>query len=225
MSRSRTSVTGARLRQVAAGGLATLVAALGAAPGHAAARTAARTTCSAADWIGNPLLGPRLLPDAGPLGRMLEGYRRTAGMSPRGYLRRFYEPNRGWRYPGQGGYQITPWGQPVKSVHTLQRGQRVDVFGSYFGRYLAPEGTPYGARAIPPESLNSTRNPARCNYLLFAVRRAFPVYSGPIARGLGQPGLGLQYVLDSAVFPGDVPRESLNIGLLVRRGYLRALKP
>ncbi len=81
------------------------------------------------------------------------------------------------------------------------------------------------ARAIPPASLDSTRNPARCNYLLFRVERGFPVASGPIAPGLGQPGLGLQYVLDASVLPLAGSGGRLDIGALVRRGYLRPLKP
>lgn len=146
-------------------------------------------------------------------------------MSSKRYLRTFYDAHaKSWRYPPQGGYQLTPEQQPVKMQLSLFAGQRVDRFGSDFGGYLSPEGTPYAARAIPPQSLDSTERPSRCNYSRFRVVRDIPVYSGPIAAGLGQPGFGLQYVLDASIFPGAPadPRD-FNVGYLVTAGYLQRI--
>ena len=135
---------------------------------------------------------------------MLAGYDRLAGMTAKGYLRTYYDSaGKTWRYPPQGGYQLTPEGQPVKMQLSLFAGQRIDRFGSEFGGYLSPEGTPYEARGIPPQSLDSKTAPATCNYSRYRVLQTIPVYSGPIAPALGQPGFGLQYVLDAAIFPGS----------------------
>jgi hypothetical protein len=89
----------------------------------ASARPARRTTCSAADYDGNPLYGPRSLPNDGPIGQMLGGYRRFAGMTPGAYVRKWYLPasppptpplEAGWKYPPLGGYLLTAAGRPVK---------------------------------------------------------------------------------------------------------------
>jgi hypothetical protein len=195
--------------------LATLLPASAVARGEAAKRT----TCSTADYRNDARLGPKRLPDAGPLGIVLAGYHRLGGMTPKAYLRTYYDAaNKTWRYPPQGGYQITPDGQPVKMQLSLFAGQRLDRFGSEFGGYLSPEGTPYGARAIPPQSLDTQTNPASCNYSRYKVLQTIPVYSGPIASGLGQPGFGLQYVLDATIFPGSPA--NFNVGYLVANGYL-----
>ncbi|MEY2440594.1 MAG: hypothetical protein QOJ46_20 [bacterium] len=198
--------------------LATVLPAWGVAQGQAASK---RTTCSTADYHGDARLGPKRLPNAGPLATVLKGYRRLAGTTAKGYLRAYYDAaGKTWRYPPQGGYQITPEGQPVKMQLTIFAGQRIDRFGSEFGGYLSPEGTPYGARAIPPQSLDSTTAPGSCNYSRYKVLKDIPVYSGPIAPGLGQPGFGLQYVLDATIFPGAPPAKDFNVGYLVTNGYL-----
>jgi hypothetical protein len=185
----------------------------------AAAKPPARTTCSTADLRGDARLGPKRLPNAGPLATVLQGYDRLAGMTARGYLRTYYDAaGKTWRYPPQGGYQLTPEGQPVKMQLSLFAGQRIDRFGSEFGGYLSPEGTPYEARGIPPQSLDSKTAPASCNYTRYRVLQTIPVYSGPIAPALGQPGFGLQYVLDAAIFPGNPA--GLNVGYLVTNGFL-----
>ena len=107
------------------------------------AAPAYRTTCSAAYCDGNPLYGPRSLPNAGPIGQMLEGYRRFAGMMPGAYVRKWYVPASppptpplaaGWKYPPLGGYPLTVAGRPVKMVVTLFSGMEVDVFGTERGR-------------------------------------------------------------------------------------------
>jgi hypothetical protein len=200
-------------------GLAVLAALLpvwGVEQGQAAAT---RTTCSAADYHNDARLGPKRVPNAGPLATVLKGWDRLADMSAKKYLAAFYDAAaKTWRYPPQGGYQLTPEGQPVKMQLTLFAGQRIDRFGSEFGGYLSPEGTPYYARAIPPQSLDNTTTPETCNYSRYKVLKDIPVYSGPIAAGLGQPGFGLQYVLDAAIFPGSPA--NFNVGYLVTNGYL-----
>ena len=199
--------------------LATLAPAAGIAQAQSSKK---RTTCSTVDFLGDARLGPKRLPNSGPLAKVLAGYERLSGMTPKGYLRTYYDSaGKTWRYPPQGGYQLTPEGQPVKMALSLFAGQRVDRFGSEFGGYLSPEGTPFGARGIPPQSLDSTAKPRTCNYARYRVLKDVPVYSGPIAPALGQPGFGLQYVLDAAIFPGAPanPRD-FHVGYLVANGYL-----
>lgn len=199
--------------------VAALLLAPVAAPEAVAAKPAKRTTCSTIDFRDDARLGPKRLPNAGPLATVLTGYDRLAGTTAKSYLRTYYDAaGKTWRYPPQGGYELTPEGRPVQMQLSLFAGQRIDRFGSEFGGYLSPEGTPYGARGIPPQSLDSKSAPAACNYSRYKVLQTIPVYSGPIAPALGQPGFGLQYVLDPAIFPGNP--QGLNVGYLVANGYL-----
>jgi hypothetical protein len=217
--RDRFSVNRGRVTAMVS--LMALSLAWGAADGQAAAL---RTTCSAADFKGVALYGPKLLPNAGPLYPMLKGYRRFAGMSPAAYVAKWYMPGSGWRYPPQGGYLLTPAGVPITMQVTLFAGLQVDVFGrERHGTYLAPTGTPYAFRAIPPQTLDNKTNPKACNYLNFQVVKPFAVQSGPIAPGLGQPGFGYQYVLDPALIPNSPA--SLDIKYLTTNGYLKRVPP
>jgi hypothetical protein len=178
-----------------------------------------RTTCSTVAYAGNPLLGPKRVPNAGPVARLLRGWQRLAGFSPKGYLRLFYDAvAKSWRYPPQGGYQLTPLGVPVVGSATLIEGQLVDRFGSEGGTYLSPQGTPYGARGIPPESLNPFPGGEPCNYYRYRVLKPFSVNAGPIAPALGQPGFGLQYVLSATYFPGVTER--VNVAYLLTNRYV-----
>jgi hypothetical protein len=180
---------------------------------------APRTTCSTAAYANNPLLGPERLPDAGPVARLLRGWKRLAGFSPRGYLKLFYDKvARSWRYPPQGGYQLTPLGVPVVGPFTLVEGQLIDRFGSEGGTYLSPAGTPYAARGIPPESLDPFPGGEPCNYYRYRVLKPFAVNSGPIAPALGQPGFGVQYVLSNSLFEGVTER--VNVTYLLTNGYV-----
>lgn len=178
-----------------------------------------RTTCSTVAYAGNPLLGPKKVPNAGPVARLLRGWQRLAGYSPKGYLKLFYDAvAKSWRYPPQGGYALTPLGTPVVSAATLVEGQIVDRFGSEGGTYLSPEGTPYSARGIPPESLNPFPGGEPCNYYRYRVLKPFSVNAGPIAPALGQPGFGLQYVLSGTFFTGVTER--VNVAYLLTNGYV-----
>lgn len=183
--------------------------------------TARRTTCSRAAFAGNPLLGPKRLPNAGPVARLLRGWKRLAGLSPRGYLKRFYRAAQRWRYPPRGGYQLTPLGVPVVGPVALIEGQLIDRFGSEGGTYLSPAGTPYGARGIPPESLNPFPGGQPCNYYRYRVLTPFSVNAGPIAPALGQPGFGLQYVLSNTLFAGVTER--VNVSYLLANGYVERI--
>ena len=196
-----------------------------AAPAAKAAKAtpkAKRTTCSRTAFANNKLLGPKRLPNAGPVARLLRGWKRLAGYSPRGYLKLFYDAiAKSWRYPPQGGYQLTPLGVPVVGPVSLIEGQLIDRFGSEGGTYLSPQGTPYAARGIPPESLNPFPGGQPCNYYRYRVLKPFSVNSGPIAPALGQPGFGLQYVLSNTLFAGVAER--VNVSYLLANGYVERI--
>lgn len=178
-----------------------------------------RTTCSTQAFQGDTRLGPKNVPNSGPVARLLRGWQRLAGYSPKGYLKLFYDAvAKSWRYPPQGGYALTPLGTPVVSSATLVEGQVIDRFGSEGGTYLSPEGTPYSARGIPPESLNPFPGGEPCNYYRYRVLKPFSVNAGPIAPALGQPGFGLQYVLSGTFFTGVTER--VNVAYLLTNGYV-----
>ncbi len=103
-----------------------------------------------------------------------------------------------------------------KETTTLQPGTRVDRFGGRFdektgefvdtGNFLAPEGTPYEERALPPGTNEKT-------YSVYEVLKPIEgVKAGLIAPWFGEKGGGVQYTT------GD---KSRSIGSLIQGGYLR----
>ncbi|MFB7664067.1 TNT domain-containing protein [Kitasatospora sp. NPDC056138] len=206
----------------AATGTGTTTVAVG--PVTAGAATPANE-CSAGFHGGDPRLGPQDLPRSGPVGRELTGYRRTGGLTEEKFLATYYSPTAnsgspGWIYPPSDGYVLRPDGTPVEFTVSLLPGQDIDRYGSEYGSFLAPEGIPYAARSIPPQSLDG--NPAAgCNYRDYRVLKPFTVHAGPIAPWFGQPGYGLQYQLDGALVLGAPTR--LNVLWLVDNGYLARL--
>lgn len=160
------------------------------------------------DWR----LGPADLPRSGPIGRMLRGYRPEGPTTSYWFLGCYWqtnpqnEPNKqvgGWWYPDNDGFVLQN-DRPVKHLVTLQKGQMIDLFGKGdSGHFLAPEGTPYAKRAIPPSNLDeySSTSPA-LNYHLYRVVAPFTVEAGPARPWFNQPGLGLQYHTNASV--GDL---------------------
>jgi len=142
------------------------------------------------DWR----LGPRDIVSRGPLGSLLAGYHRTDGLSPRGFLECYWNYSiQGWWFPNNDGFVLDANGVPVKSTGTLQPGQKVDLFGTGTGHFLAPAGTSYAERALPPSNLNTLDNRFPFGYHLYEVVQPITVEVGPIRPWFGQPGLGLQY--------------------------------
>lgn len=168
------------------------------------------------DWR----FGPEELPRRGPLGAMFEDYDRLGDYSPSEFLRCFWNDDTGgWWYPDRDGFALDDSGEPIMRPVELEAGQSLDLFGSGFGRFLAPAGTPYADRAIPPSNLNTYTERYPYSYHLYEVTRPFTVDAGPIRPWFGQPGQGLQYVLNSEYIP-EAP-ERLTIPWLVDNGYLR----
>ncbi|MFJ9835065.1 TNT domain-containing protein [Streptomyces sp. NPDC101169] len=151
------------------------------------------------DWR----LGPSHLPVTGPVARMLKGWKPQDGTSSYWFLGCYWQTSQqnvsGWWYPDNNGFVLRD-GRPVQRTETLRKGQLVDLFGSGRGNFLAPAGTPYAKRAIPPTNLDEY-DPAAppFNYHLYRVIEDFTVQAGPIRPWFGQPGLGRQYVTGKTV--------------------------
>ncbi|MER5597191.1 TNT domain-containing protein [Streptomyces sp. NPDC002265] len=151
------------------------------------------------DWR----LGPTVLPRTGALGQMLRGYRRTDHVSSYWFLGCYWQTDpqtgkSGWWYPDNNGFVLRN-GKPVEHLTTLRKGRLVDIFGSGFGNFLAPAGTPYAKRAIPPSNLDTYVAAYPFSYHLYRVVDPFEVHAGPIRPWFGQPGLGLQYFSDLTI--------------------------
>jgi hypothetical protein len=212
-----------RFRRAFAATLVSLFVVVGPATPSFSATT--RTVhCSAEDFNSDPRLGPRDLPNWGSVGVELRGYDRLAGLTPEQFLATYWDDTAnggqgGWRFPPANGFLIGPNGQPIHEVRVLGVGSKVDRYGSEFGAFLAPSGSPYSRRAVPPQSLDNAADPGACNYSAYRVIRAFAVDSGPIAPAFGQPGKGLQYLLVGAFVAGAPER--LNVRWLVDHGFLQ----
>ncbi|MEW2134291.1 TNT domain-containing protein [Streptomyces sp. NPDC005435] len=151
------------------------------------------------DWR----LGPSRLPRTGPVARMLRGWKPQDGTSQYWFLGCYWQTDQqnksGWWYPDNNGFVLRD-GRPVQETKRLRVGQMVDLFGSGRGNFLAPQGTPYNRRAIPPTNLDeyNASDPAY-NYHLYKVVKSFTVQAGPIRPWFGQPGLGTQYVTSTTI--------------------------
>ncbi|MET8398945.1 TNT domain-containing protein [Streptomyces sp900116325] len=170
------------------------------------------------DWR----LGPKKLPTRGLVAHTLHHYQRLGRLTATRFLNRWWDPaadtgQGDWRYPDADGYAKNPQGRPIAAELVLHKGQKVDRFGNEAGRYLAPAGTKYGKRSIPPSSLNTADPRHPYNYYLYRVTRDVKVCAGPIAPAFEQPGLGVQYVTSSSYCP-KIPRTSVLD--LVRNGTL-----
>jgi hypothetical protein len=164
------------------------------APGHNRAPHPARERYYDNDWR----LGPSHLPTTGAVARMLRGYQRTRGTWRRPFLKCYWQTNprshrSGWWHPSHNGFFLLS-GRPIERRIQLRAGQLVDMFGNGRGRRLAPAGTPYAERSLPPSDLDETNPRYPSAYHFYRVTKPFDVESGLSRPWFGQSGLGLQYV-------------------------------
>lgn len=78
----------------------------------------------------------------------------------------------------------------------------VDRFGSDFGTFVAPAGSPYDQRALPPSNLGRSaqgNSSVKFNYHVYEVQRPVVVVGGPVTPWFGQPGSGTQFELSTSV--------------------------
>jgi hypothetical protein len=88
-------------------------------------------------------------------------------------------------YPDNMGFANGP------STETLPAGAQIDRYGYDSGSFVAPIGTPYNARSLPPESNGP--------YAAYTVLQDIEVQAGTTVPAFGQPGGGTQYLLPSTV--------------------------
>jgi hypothetical protein len=176
----------------------------------------AQVECEKPFYQGNPLLGPQDLPGPGHLvGQLLKDYNRI-GNKPNveAFLREYVDDNGRWRYPSNDGFDGTP------TSKKLRPGEVIDRFGGQSGRFLAPVGTQFKQRSLPPQSLNTCEYEKGVKmpygYYRYKVEKEIPVFSGSSAKWFGQPGGGIQYKIDG-------PRDH-NVGWLVQNRYLSIVK-
>ena len=84
----------------------------------------------------------------------------------------------------------------------LNPGDTFDRFGPGFGQFGSPVGTDFASRGLPPHSLDA-------GYHRYEVVRPIPIWEGPIAPAMAQPGGGVQYYFPQAIVD------------LLNAGYLR----
>ncbi|GII62458.1 hypothetical protein Skr01_25430 [Sphaerisporangium krabiense] len=203
--------------------------AFAAAETHKGARSAAsgEPVCTAPYINEDQRLGPKSLPQKGVLGRILRTYVPLGGLPPQKFLDRYWDWSVNfYRFPPDFGFAHSggyPNGRPLIASKTLRVGERVDRFGSENGAFLAPYGTPYEERGIPPTSLDTFPDSPEypCNYHVYRVIKEFAVDFGPIASAFQQPGGGSQYHLVSRLI-AEAPqnRDEVAVGWLVQNGYL-----
>ncbi|KAH9233443.1 hypothetical protein K456DRAFT_37408 [Colletotrichum gloeosporioides 23] len=169
---------------------------------------------------GDDRLGPKTLPSTIPLGGIAgldSTYRRFGGLCPGEYLAKWWDEYKAggpdYMYPKNQGYGADTAGHSVRYNFTLLPGVYIDRFGSEWGNYTAPAGTPYSMRSLPPRNLNVRDSAYPYNYYVYKVEKAMVVEAGPIAPHFGQPGLGLQFmmpaIMKTLVEQGNVTRVNL----------------
>ncbi|CAM3762531.1 TNT domain-containing protein [Nocardiopsis rhodophaea] len=177
---------------------------------------------------GDPRLGPADLPDDGVVGELMHGYQRLGGLSPTEFLNRYRrtstdprtgEAEESWIYPAHQGFATV--GGVVQSWKVdVAAGTMLDRFGSPWGSFLAPAGTPYAQRSLPPDSLNTWPGGPAHNYRCYQVLDEFTAEVGPIAPAFEQPGGGDQLFLDPALVPEGTGLGHVGVNSLAEWGYV-----
>lgn len=167
-----------------------------------------------------PELGPAALPSTPPVGPLMFFYRRFGSLTADQFTAK-YRSGGSWVYPPADGFLLIG-GQPVRYRQKLTAGSRIDRFGYPGGAYLAPAKTLFRQRALPPQNLTTPVGTPQSNYHLYCVLVPFDVDAGLIAPWFEQPGLGLQYKLETSYLPtGAMP----SVSWLIAHGYLVEERP
>ncbi|OQE46445.1 hypothetical protein PENCOP_c001G05719 [Penicillium coprophilum] len=166
---------------------------------------------------GDPRLGPKELPGFFPLSNELETYARFGELCPIEFLEKWTlnasDPKGYWIYPDSDGFAVTSENESILGNFTLRVGQKLDRFGSEYGKFLAPLGAPYIERSLPPSNLFAPpKSSFPYNYHVYEVTKEFDILLGPIAPWFEQPGFGSQLLAQSSVLD------------LLNGGYLKRLE-
>jgi hypothetical protein len=145
---------------------------------------------------------------------IVRGWHPTGGMTWEDFASEFGTPQ-ARSYPVNDGF---PPGYVPQAAH-LPEGAIIDRFGSQYGRYLAPDGTPFVDRALAPESVGGEYN----RYMVTgkSLPPGWKIVEGPVQPYYGQlpsPG-SLQYMI---LGPDGV---RVSVKELVDRGILDEYGP
>lgn len=145
---------------------------------------------------------------------VMRGWDPTGGMRWDDFASHFGTPG-SRNYPLNDGFPPGYVPQPAQ----LPEGAIIDRFGSEYGRYLAPDGTPVADRALAPESVGGDYN----RYMVtgMPLPPGWQIVEGPVQPYYGQtpsPG-SLQYMI---VGPDGV---KVNVKELLDRGILDEYGP
>lgn len=168
-----------------------------------------------------PAMGPAQLPSTPPVGPLVFAYSRFGTLSEQQFIAK-YRTTTGWIYPPDDGF-LTIGGYVLRDEVTLKPGRRIDRFGYPGGAFLAPTGTLFLQRALPPQNLNTPTGTTRSNYHVYCVLKSFDVDGGPIAPWFEQLGLGVQYKLVAAYVPASAG--AISVTWLITNGYLVEERP
>ncbi len=121
---------------------------------------------------------------------IVRGWEPTGGMAWDDFASQFGTPQ-ARNYPLDDGFPPGFVPQPAQ----LPEGAIIDRFGSEYGRYLAPDGTPFADRALAPESVGGASN----RYMVTGkpLPPGWQIVEGPVQPYYGQtpsPG-SLQYMI------------------------------
>ncbi|GAA0929727.1 TNT domain-containing protein [Streptomyces thermoalcalitolerans] len=178
-------------------------------------------------FCGDWRLGPKRLPQRGLVADILRDYHRLGNLTAVQFLNTWWDPAEdagqgNWKYPPFDGFALNSNQQPIAAPLVLHAGQLVDRFGNENGRFLAPAGTKFGQRSIPPSNLNTEDPRYPYNYHLYRVTRDVTVCAGPAAAAFEQPGGGIQYATSSTAACPTLP--FANVSALVANGTLVRVK-
>ncbi|BCS17335.1 TNT domain-containing protein [Aspergillus puulaauensis] len=165
---------------------------------------------------GDSRLGPVKYPTKFPLRTELRTYSRFGSLCPAEFLEKWatsVQPDGGYIYPPSNGFIVDTENVAIIGNVSLPVGQKLDRFGSEYGTFLAPLGSPYIERSLPPSNLVTYDGEYPFNYHVYQVTTEFVVGLGPIAPWFEQPGLGTQFVAP------------MNVLGLIDGGFLKRLEP
>ncbi len=144
---------------------------------------------------------------------VVRGWDPTGGMSWDDFASQFGTPE-ARNYPLNDGFPPGYAPQPAQ----LPEGAIIDRFGSEFGRYLAPDGTPFADRSLAPESVGGDYN----RYMVTGkpLPPGWQIVEGPVEPFYGQtpsPGT-LQYMLLGPDGVKPTVQELVRLGILDEYG-------
>ncbi|MFI9504643.1 glycohydrolase toxin TNT-related protein [Nocardia sp. NPDC052566] len=169
---------------------------------------------------------PDLIDPKVPPGVIPSDYRPYGTLSPEDFAGKYWDPSvpapkyapdrpGAWNYPEKNGFELAPSGDPIiiDPDYRPAPGTQFDRFGNEFGRYLAPKDSPFGDRALPPNSLQEPYHSYEVTNV--PLPADWTLQLGRVAPGFEQAGGGLQvYIIPPSTFSGPVLAELRRIGFL-----------